>query len=95
MSNTTYIDNNGYSKFKDSGKLVHQSVAEMKLGRSLKKGEAVHHKNRDKQDNSFKNLEIFSSQEKHWGVHKMDAKKHGWGYSLGGKRTNSRRSRKK
>ncbi|MDR2097797.1 MAG: HNH endonuclease, partial [Spirochaetaceae bacterium] len=53
MSNTTYIDNNGYARFKDNGELVHRSVAEMKLGRSLKKGEVVHHKNRDKQDNSF------------------------------------------
>jgi hypothetical protein len=58
----------------------------MKLGRELKKGEVVHHKNRDKQDNSFNNLAVFSSQKKHWEAHKTDAKKYGMKYSLTGKK---------
>jgi hypothetical protein len=92
-SNNIYTDNNGYPRFKDSNGLVHRSVAKMKLKRPLKKGEVVHHKNRNKKDNSFNNLEVFSSQAKHWGVHKLDAKKHGWKYSLAGKKRKT--SRKK
>jgi len=93
-SSKTYIDDNGYPRFKDSDKPVHRSVAEIKLGRPLKRGEVVHHKNRNKQDNSFGNLEVFSSQEKHWGVHKKDAKKHGWKYSLAGKKGKPSRRKK-
>ena len=87
MTNKTYVDSNGYSRFKDSKQPVHRSVAELKLGRPLKSGEVVHHKDRNKQNNSFNNLQVFSSQAHHWGVHKHDAKKHGWGYSLAGKRS--------
>ncbi|MDR1868445.1 MAG: HNH endonuclease [Treponema sp.] len=84
----TYIDkNDGYPKFKDSNKPVHRWVAEKKLNRKLKAGEVVHHKNRNKLDNSPSNLAIFSSQKKHWEVHKQDAKKHGWKYSMIGKKT--------
>lgn len=93
-NNTTYTDGNGYPRFKDSDTLVHRSVAEKKLGRPLKKGEVVHHKNRNKQDNSFGNLEIFSSQREHWGIHKKDAKKYGWGRSLTGKESNTRHRKK-
>jgi len=94
MTDKTYTDSNGYNRFKNNGKLVHRSVAEMKLGRSLKRSEVVHHKNRNKQDNSFGNLEVFSSQGKHWKVHKLDAKKHGWKYSLSGKKSNRSRGKK-
>jgi hypothetical protein len=80
----TFVNNNGYSVFKDSGILLHRYVAEKKLGRPLKNGEVVHHKSRDKQDNSFNNLQVFSSQQAHWEVHKKDAKNHGWKYSMTG-----------
>lgn len=80
-----YIDSSGYRRFKGSDKPVHRYVAENKLGRDLKHGEVVHHKNRNKLDNSPGNIAIFSSQQKHWGVHKLDAKKHGWTYSMKGK----------
>ena len=71
-SSKTYTDSRGYSRFKNSRKLVHRSVAELKLGRKLKIGEIVHHKNRDKQDNSFANLSILPNQKKHWQIHKKD-----------------------
>ena len=71
-SKRTYTDSNGYSRFKDSGKTVHRSVAELKLGRKLKSGEVVHHKNRNKQDNSYKNLAVLPSQKRHWEIHKKD-----------------------
>ena len=37
----TYIDENGYARFKDSNKLVSRWVAERKLGRELRNGEVV------------------------------------------------------
>ena len=85
----TYTDNKGYSRFKDSKTPVHRSVAEMKLGRKLKPGEVVHHKNRDKQDNSFGNLHVFKNQGEHWEAHKKDAKKYGQKYSMTGKNTST------
>ena len=81
----TYINGNGYRAFKDSGIPVHRYVAEKKLGRPLKSEEVVHHKNRNKLDNSFNNLQVFSSQNAHWKTHKKDAQNHGWKYSLTGK----------
>jgi len=84
-SSKTYVDNKGYPRFKDSGKLVHRSVAKMILGRPLNSSEVVHHKNRNKQDNSFGNLYVFSSQKEHWKAHKQDAKNYGRQYSLTGK----------
>ena len=47
-----YVDDKGYFRFKDSGKLVHRWVDEKKLGRKLRAGEVVHHINRNKRDNS-------------------------------------------
>lgn len=73
----TYIDNRGYRRFKDTNKPVHRWVAELKLGRKLKRGEVVHHKNRNKGDNRRSNLWIFKSQDDHDRAHKKDAKRHG------------------
>ena len=71
-SSRTYIDSKGYSRFKDSGKYVHRSVAEIKLGRKLKTGEVVHHKNLDKQDNSYNNLSVLPNQKTHYRIHKQE-----------------------
>ncbi len=71
-----YIDENGYKRYSDSNKLVHRHVAEMKLGRKLKKGEVVHHKNRNKLDNRRSNIWVFESQHKHHLVHKYDEEKY-------------------
>lgn len=83
----TYTDNKGYSRFKDSKTPVHRSVAELKLGRKLEPGEVVHHKNRDKQDNSFGNLHVFKNQSEHWEAHQKDTRKYGIEYSMKGKST--------
>jgi hypothetical protein len=64
-SGKTYVSSKGYRKFKDSGTYVHRWVEENKLGRKLKPGEVVHHRNGDTLDNSPGNLKVFSSQKVH------------------------------
>jgi len=73
----TYVDKNGYKRYCDSDKLVHRHVAEMKIGRKLHPGEVVHHKNRNKLDNSRSNLWVFESQQTHKKIHKHDEKEYG------------------
>lgn len=76
MSNT-YIDKEGYKRYRDSNKLVHRYVAEQKLRRKLRPGEVVHHINRNKLDNSRSNLWIFKSQQDHYRIHKKDEEETG------------------
>lgn len=73
----TYIDDKGYVRYSDSDKLVHRDIAEKKLGRKLRPGEVVHHKDRDKKNNSPQNLHVFRNQEEHDRVHKYDALRFG------------------
>lgn len=73
----TYIDKDGYKRYRNSNKLVHRYVAERNLGRKLRTGEVVHHKNRNKRDNRRKNLKVFKSQKDHHRIHKKDKKKTG------------------
>lgn len=77
MKNKTYIDKRGYRRYSDSNKLVHRQVAEKKLGRALRKGEVVHHKDRNKLNNSPNNLWVFKNQKEHDRIHKLDARNHG------------------
>ncbi len=72
-----FKDKKGYKGFSDSGKPVHRYVAETKLGRKLKKGEVVHHRNRNKTDNRRSNLYVFKSQKQHYSAHKRDKKRFG------------------
>jgi len=68
----TFIDNDGYRRFSDSGKLVSRWVAEKKLGRELDNEERVHHKDRGKLNNNPKNLWVFENQDEHEDAHDED-----------------------
>lgn len=68
----TYIDENGYRRFSNSGTLVSRWAAEEKLGRRLRDDEVVHHINRNKLDNNPSNLWVFSNQDEHEAAHEED-----------------------
>ncbi len=51
------------------GKHYHRIVMEQKLGRQLKPGEIVHHKDEDKQNYNPDNLILFASQREHTSYH--------------------------
>ena len=72
-----FKDKKGYKKYSDSGKSVHRHVAEKKMGRKLKRGEVVHHKNRNKSDNRRSNLRVFRSQKQHHRTHVRSKKRTG------------------
>jgi hypothetical protein len=88
-SKKTYSDKKGYQRFKDSNTPVHRWAAEKKLGRKLRNGEVVHHKDRNKANNAPSNLYMFRSQADHDRAHKMDARKFGNAFSYVGRRRKS------
>jgi hypothetical protein len=59
----------GKSYEKTFGRHTHRAVAEQKIGRKLRPGEIVHHKDGNKRNNSPDNLEIFRSQKEHAAYH--------------------------
>jgi hypothetical protein len=67
-----FNDRKGYRRFSDSGEYVHRWVAEDKLGRELRRGEVVHHINRDRGDNRPENLWVFRNQREHDRAHRKD-----------------------
>jgi hypothetical protein len=82
----TYVGSNGYTYVKDHARpggeaskayfLLHRRVVERSLGRLLKPGETIHHKNGDKSDNRPKNLAIVRAGKDHLRFHLRGY--HGW-----------------
>jgi hypothetical protein len=70
----SYKTRKGYRKWKDSGRYVHRTQAEKKIGGRLWPGRVVHHKNRNRQDNRMENLQVMRRSE-HSAHH---AKKRRW-----------------
>lgn len=64
-------DSAGYRLVHVKGKQVreHRVVAEKMLGRKLKPGEVVHHKNGDRSDNRPENLQVLASHSEHMKEH--------------------------
>ena len=56
------------------GTHVHRILAEEIIGRPLKKGEVVHHKDDNPRNNSIDNLEVLSSQAEHAKLHCKDGR---------------------
>lgn len=72
----TPAERKSYPKF--FGRHLHRTVAELSLGRELKRGEVVHHIDGNKQNNDGENLMVFSSQAEHAAWHaEHDKKKEG------------------
>jgi predicted XRE-type DNA-binding protein len=59
---------NAYTKYRQNH--LHRVVAAQKLGRSLIKGEIVHHINGNKHDNCPGNIEVLTSQTEHINNHR-------------------------
>ncbi len=76
----TYIDSDGYLRFKKGDLLVHRWVATKKIGRRLRKGEVVHHCDGDKLNNRPENLKVFKNQHEHNIHHYNNLKKTGRWY---------------
>ena len=56
----TYKDKKGYARWKDSGKLVHRTVASNMVGGTIGQGRVVHHKDGNKSNFRKSNLTIMS-----------------------------------
>ena len=63
-----FKDKKGYPRNNSTGKLVHRSVAEKKIGRPLREHEVVHHKDGDKSNFRKTNLRV-TSRSHHSKLH--------------------------
>lgn len=61
-----------YPYVKRDGRHEHRAVAEKKMGRKLRKGEIVHHKNNNGKDNRPCNIVVFKNQAVHMAAHRAD-----------------------
>ena len=68
-NSNTYINKNGYPAFKGSRIPVHRTVASNMLGRELRPGEEVHHKDRNKRNFRKSNLKVFPNRRAHLREH--------------------------
>jgi hypothetical protein len=59
----------GVGYVKENCRHQHRTVAEEKIGRSLRPGEIVHHIDGDKQNNGSENLEVLASHREHMERH--------------------------
>lgn len=66
---TFFKDNKGYPRSRLTGRLIHRSVAEKKIGRPLREHEVVHHKDGNKENFSRDNLRV-TSRSYHSKLHK-------------------------
>ena len=70
----TYTDKKGIPRCKDSGKIVHRTVASNKVGGLIGQGRVVHHKDGNKSNFRKSNLTIMS-RSAHSKLHKKKFKK--------------------
>jgi len=64
-----YTDDNGYSRFRYNGEQVHKWVVGLDTGQSSVKGQDIHHRNGNKQDNDPKNL-VRMDHDTHFSIPK-------------------------
>ena len=62
----TYKDKKGYPRWRDSGKLVHRTVASNMIGGLIGKGRVVHHKDGNKSNFRKSNLTVMSRRHHSW-----------------------------
>ena len=72
-----YIDEDGYFRFNNSGKLLHRYIASKKIGRRLRRDEVVHHIDRNKKNNHSDNLYVCYPEE-HQAIHTNNLKEYGY-----------------
>lgn len=77
MNSGDALRNTGQGKTykKRNGRHEHRAVAEKKIGRKLRLGEVVHHKDHDKRNNAPKNIEVLRSQAEHCRLHALGRKR--------------------
>jgi hypothetical protein len=71
----------GKSYIVEMGRHQHRIVAEKKIGRKLKKGEIVHHKDGNPQNNKPNNL-LVMTQAEHAALHLKEMKRDKKGYLI-------------
>ena len=69
LSRARFGSGEGKSYPKLHGRHVHRAVAERVLGRKLKPGEIVHHRDGNKQNYSPENLQVLQNQSEHCRLH--------------------------